>query len=238
MKSNIDAIVVTNSSRHITCGIPFYVRENTTWKCVTILNKSASLIAGFMPMPKFDLEVSECEEPKTGYRMISKYRLSENDVEEMKTLTSQKDLDSKDLYMIFDFIRNITCMYDTIAITISDEWEYVIPFDDNSNRMMICCEWNGGTFAFDEYGRRYIILKYHIDGIDLNIDEDFKLINVSVITPIQYSIFPEPCKNFKADRKRPRSSSRILRKQSLVPSPSCCVWMILLIPISTAMRMH
>ena len=66
---------------------------------------------------------------------------------------------------------------------------------------MICCEWNGGTYAFDEYGKRYI-LNYRIDGFDLNIDEDFKLVNVSVIPPIQYSIFPEPCKNFKADRKK------------------------------------
>lgn len=202
MKSNINAIVVTNDSHHIICDIPFYVRENNTWKCVTILNKSASMIAGFRPIPKFDLEVSECKEPKTGYRVVPKYRLPENDVEEMETLTSQKDLDSNNLYKIFDFIRIITCMYDTINIIISDEWRYAIPFDYNNNRMMmICCEWNGGTYAFDEYGKRYI-LNYRIDGFDLNIDEDFKLVNVSVIPPIQYSIFPEPCKNFKADRKK------------------------------------
>lgn len=198
MKTNINAIVVTGSSRHITCGIPFYVRENTTWKCVTILNKSASLIAGFKPMPKFDLEVSECGEPKTGYRVVPKYRLND---EETEPLRSQKDLDSRDLCKTFGFIKIITLMYDTISLGISNEWEYAIPFDDNSNQMMICCEWNGGTYAFDEYGKRYI-LKYHINAIDLNIDEDFKLINVSVITPIQYSIFPEPCKNFKADRKK------------------------------------
>lgn len=201
MKTNINAIVVTDDSRHIFCNIPFFVRENNnTWKRVTILNKSASMIAGFRPIPKFDLEVSECKEPKTWYRVVPKYR-PVNDAEEMMPLTSQKDLDSTDLYKIFDFIRNITCMYDTISIFISDEWEYAIPFDDNSNRMMICCEWNHQTYAFDAYGRRYI-LKYQIDDIDLNIDEDFKLINVSVITPIDYSIFPEPCKNFKADREK------------------------------------
>lgn len=211
MKSNINAIVVTNDSHHIICDIPFYVRENNTWKCVTILNKSASMIAGFRPIPKFDLEVSECKEPKTGYRVVPKYRLPENDVEEMETLTSQKDLDSNDLYKIFDFIRIITCMYDTINIIISDEWEYVIPFDYNNNRMMICCEWNGGTYAFDEYGKRYI-LNYRIDGFDLNIDEDFKLVNVSVIPPIQYSIFPEPCKNFKADRKKTKELLKNIKK--------------------------
>lgn len=211
MKSNINAIVVTNDSHHIICDIPFYVRENNTWKCVTILNKSASMIAGFRPIPKFDLEVSECKEPKTGYRVVPKYRLPENDVEEMETLTSQKDLDSNDLYKIFDFIRIITCMYDTISIIISDEWEYVIPFDYNNNRMMICCEWNGGTYAFDEYGKRYI-LNYRIDGFDLNIDEDFKLVNVSVIPPIQYSIFPEPCKNFKADRKKTKELLKNIKK--------------------------
>lgn len=212
MKTNINAIVVTNDSHLITCGIPFYVRENTTWKHVTILNKSSSLIAGFRPIPKFDLEVSECDEPKTGYRIVPKYRLSENDVEEMEPLTSQKDLDSTDLYKIFDFIILISRMYDTIIIDISDEWEYAIPFDDNNNRMMmICCEWNGGTYAFDEYGKRYI-LNYHIDCIDLNIDEDFKLINVSVIPPIQYSIFPEPCKNFKADRKKTKELFKNIKK--------------------------
>lgn len=202
MKYNINAIVVPNDSHIIKCDNPFYVRENNTWKCVTILNKSASMIAGFKPIPKFDLKVFECKEPNFGYHVVPKYRLPENDVEEMETLTSQKDLDSDDLYKIFDFIILISRMYDTIIIDISDEWEYAIPFDDNSNRMMmICCEWNGGTYAFDEYGRRYI-LKYQINNIDLNIDEDFKLINVSVIPPIEYSIFPEPCKNFKADRKK------------------------------------
>lgn len=202
MKYNINAIVVPNDSHIIKCDNPFYVRENNTWKCVTILNKSASMIAGFKPIPKFDLKVFECKEPNFGYHVVPKYRLPENDVEEMETLTSQKDLNSDDLYKIFDFIILISRMYDTIIIDISDEWEYVIPFDDNSNRMMmICCEWNGGTYAFDEYGRRYI-LKYQINNIDLNIDEDFKLINVSVIPPIEYSIFPEPCKNFKADREK------------------------------------
>ena len=202
MKYNINAIVVPNDSHIIKCDNPFYVRENNTWKCVTILNKSASMIAGFKSIPKFDLKVFECKEPNFGYHVVPKYRLPENDVEEMETLTSQKDLDSDDLYKIFDFIILISRMYDTIIIDISDEWEYAIPFDDNSNRMMmICCEWNGGTYAFDEYGRRYI-LKYQINNIDLNIDEDFKLINVSVIPPIEYSIFPEPCKNFKADRKK------------------------------------
>lgn len=202
MKGNINAIVVTDDSRHIFCNIPFYVREGNTWKSVTILNKSASIISGFRPMPKFDLVVSECGEPKTGYRVVSKHRLPENDVEEMEPLASQKDLDSRDLCKTFDFIKVITLMYDTISLGISDKWEYAIPFDDSSNRMMmICCEWNHQTYAFDEYGRRYI-LNYHIDGIDLNIDEDFKLINVSVIPPIEYSIFPEPCKNFKADRKK------------------------------------
>ena len=201
MKYNINAIVVTGSSRHITCGIPFYVRENTTWKCVTILNKSASLIAGFKPMPKFDLEVSECGEPKTGYRIVSKHRLPENDVEEMGPLASQKDLDSRDLCKTFDFIKIITLMYDTISLGISDEWEYAIPFDYNSNWMMICCEWNGRSYAFDEYGRRYALI-YHIDGFDLNIDDDFKLINVSTIAPMQFSIFTEPCKKFKADREK------------------------------------
>lgn len=211
MKSNINAIVVTNDSHHIVCDIPFYVRENNnTWKRVVILNKSTSIITGFRPILKFDLEVSECEEPKTGYRVVPKSNLPENDAEEMETLASQKDLDSADLYKLFDFIRFIRYMYGTIRIGISDKWEYAIPFDDNSKlylsqsryRMMICCEWNGGTYAFDAYGRRYI-LNYRIDdGIDLNIDEDFKLINVSVITPIEYSIFPEPCKNFKADRKK------------------------------------
>lgn len=204
MKANINAIVVTDDSRHITCGIPFYVRENNnTWKRVTILNKSASMIAGFRPIPKFDLEVSECKEPKTWYRVVPKYRLPENDVEEMETLASKKDLDSADLCKIFDFIRVITCMYDTISIVISDEWDYAIPFDDNNNRMMICCEWNGGTYAFDEYGKRYI-LNYRIDdGIDLNIDEDFKLINVSTITQIQYyKYFPKSCVKRKADREK------------------------------------
>ena len=209
MKSNINAIVVPNDTHRIACDTPFYVRENNTWKCVTILNKSASMIAGFRPTPKFDLEVSECEEPKTGYRVVPKYRLPENDVEEMETLTSQKGLNIFEIYKIFDFIKIITRMYGTISIVIDDEWEYAIPFDYNREqylsqsryRMMICCEWNGGTYAFDEYGKRYI-LNYHIDNFDLNIDEDFKLINVSAITPIQYSIFPEPCKNFKADRKK------------------------------------
>ena len=202
MKANINAIVVTNDSHLINCDIPFYVREGNTWKCVTILNKSASMITGFKPIPKFDLEVSECKEPKTGYRIVPKYR-PVNDVENMETLTSREDLDSTDLYKIFDFIILISRMYDTIIIDISDEWEYaILQFDDNSNRMMmICCEWNHQAYAFDEYGRRYI-LKYHIEGIDLNIDEDFKLINVSVIHPIEYSIFPEPCKNFKADREK------------------------------------
>ena len=202
MKANINAIVVTNDSHRIICDVPFYVRENNTnrWKRVVIINKSASLIAGFRPMPKFDLEVSECGEPKTGYRVVPKYR-PENDEEEMGPLASQKDLDSRDLCKTFAFIKVITIMYDTISLGISDKWEYAIPFDDNSNRMMICCEWNHQTYSFDEYGRRYI-LKYHIDGIDLNIDEDFKLINVSVIPPIEYSIFPEPCKNFKADREK------------------------------------
>jgi hypothetical protein len=77
--------------------------------------------------------------------------------------------------------------------------------------MMICCEWNGGTYAFDEYGKRYI-LNYRIDGFDLNIDEDFKLVNVSVIPPIQYSIFPEPCKNFKADRKKTKELLKNIKK--------------------------
>ena len=199
MQSNINAIVVTNDSRLINCGIPFYIRENKTWKCVTILNKSASMIAGFKPIPKFDLEISECKEPKTGYRLVPKYRLN---VEEMEPLRSRKNLDCTDLHKIFDFIVLISRVYDNIILDISDEWEYAIPFDDNSNRMMmICCEWNHQTYAFDAYGKRYI-LKYRIDDIDLNIDEDFKLINVSVIPPIEYSIFPEPCKNFKADRKK------------------------------------
>lgn len=201
MKTNINAIVVTDSSRHITCGIPFYVRENTTWKRVTILNKSASLIAGFKLMPKFDIEVSECGEPKTGYRVVPKYHLPENDAEEMRPLTSQKDLDSRDLCKTFDFINIITLMYDTISLDISAKWEYAIPFDYNSNWMMICCEWNHRTYAFDEYGRRYA-LNYIIDGFDLNIDDDFKLINVSTIAPLQFFIFPEPCKNFKADREK------------------------------------
>lgn len=235
MKANINAIVVTNDSHRIICDVPFYVRENNIWKSVTVVNKSASLIAGFKPMPKFDLEVSECKEPKTGYRVVPKYRL---DVEEMEPLASRKDLDSRDLCKTFNFIKVITIMYGTISLGISDKWEYAIPFDDNSNRMMmICCEWNHQTYSFDEYGRQYI-LKYRIDTIDLNIDEDFKLINVSVIPPIEYSVFPEPCKNFKADRKKPRSSSRILRKLSLVPNPLCCVCMTLLIVESTAMRMH
>lgn len=207
MKSNINVIVVTNDSHLITCGIPFYVRENTTWKHVTILNKSSSLIAGFRPIPKFDLEVSECDEPKTGYRIVPKYRLSENDVEEMEPLTSQKDLDSTDLYKIFDFIKSITRMYDTINIVISDKWAYTIPFDYNgfdydSNRLMICCELNHQTFAFDEYGRQHP-LNYLIDGMDLNIDEDFKLINVSIITQIQYyKYFPKSCVKRKADREK------------------------------------
>lgn len=220
MKSNINAIVVTNENHSIICDIPFYVRENNNvWKRVTILNKSESLIAGFRPILKFDLEVSECKEPKTGYRVVPKYHLPENDAEEIETLTSQKDLDSKDLYKIFDFIRIITYMYGTIRIKISDKWEYAIPFNYNSKqylsqsryRMMICCEWNGGTYAFDAYGRRYI-LNYHIDGFDLNIDEDFKLVNVSVIPPIQYSIFPEPCKNFKADRKKTKELLKNIKK--------------------------
>lgn len=206
---NINAIVVTNDSHSILSDIPFYVRENNnSWKRVTILNKSESLISGFIPILKFDLEVSECEEPKTGYRVVPKYR-SENDVEEMESLTSKKDLNSGDLCKIFDFISRLRYMYGTIRICISDKWEYAIPFDYNREqylsqsryRMMICCEWNGGTYAFDKYGRRYI-LKYHIDGFDLNIDNDFKLINVSAIPPIEYSIFPEPCKNFKADREK------------------------------------
>lgn len=209
MKGNINAIVVPNDSHRIACDTPFYVRENNTWKCVTILNKSTSMITGFRPTPKFDLEVSECKEPKTGYRVVPKYRLPENDVKEMEPLTSQKGLNIFEIYKIFDFIKIITRMYGTISIVIDDKWEYVIPFDysreqylsQSRYRMMICCEWNGGTYAFDEYGKRYI-LNYHIGNFDLNIDEDFKLINVSVITPIQYSIFPEPCKNFKADRKK------------------------------------
>ena len=92
-------------------------------------------------------------------------------------------------------------MYDTISLDISDEWEYAIPFDYDSNWMMICCEWNGRSYAFDEYGRRYALI-YHIDDFDLNIDDDFKLINVSTIAPLQFSIFPEPCKKFKADREK------------------------------------
>lgn len=201
MKYNINAIVVPNDSHIIKCDNPFYVRENNTWKCVTILNKSASMIAGFKPIPKFDLKVFECKEPNFGYHVVPKYRLPENDVEEMETLTSQKDLDSDDLCKTFDFIKIITLMYDTISLGISDEWEYAIPFDYDSNWMMICCEWNGRSYAFDEYGRRYALI-YHIDGFDLNIDDDFKLINVSTIVPLQFSIFPEPCKKFKADREK------------------------------------
>ena len=201
MKYNINAIVVPNDSHIIKCDNPFYVRENNTWKCVTILNKSASMIAGFKPIPKFDLKVFECKEPNFGYHVVPKYRLPENDVEEMETLTSQKDLDSDDLCKTFDFIKIITLMYDTISLGISDEWEYAIPFDYDSNWMMICCEWNGRSYAFDEYGRRYALI-YHIDGFDLNIDDDFKLINVSTIAPLQFSIFPEPCKKFKADREK------------------------------------
>lgn len=211
MKFIINAIVVSDTSHRITCGIPFYVRENTTWKRVTILNKTASLIAGFKPIPCFDLEVSECEEPKRGYRMVLKYRLSENDVEKLEPLTSQKDLDSVSLYKIFDFIK-ISIMHDTISIIISNKWEYAIPFDYHTDHMMmLCCEWHNRTYAFDEYGRRYALI-YNIDGIDLNVDEDFKLINVSTITPTQYFTFPEPCKNFKADRKKTKELLKNIRE--------------------------